>query len=212
MVSSTNNTKINIIRARFYKLIIFHTTTIEAEPLIVDDVIISVDEPNPQETEGFEVSEIVDKPKQSNHEVEKCESKSEVQPVQENVQKCQVNQPVEKKSNRAFFGTFFIVIVCSCIGAYTFNYLNPQLLNGLEQISSTMQEYFTMIQMRIEETCGIDMPKMISGSLSALIFLVSLNILFSDEKRFKAFIEFVWGVFICSIVMTGMYFTYYFTA
>lgn len=189
-----------------------HTTTIEAEPLIVDDVVVSVDESNPQDSEDFELSEIVDEPKSSNDEVKKEESKTEEQPVQENVQKCQVNQPTEKKSYGAFLVVFFILIVCTCIMASKFNYLNPQLLNEPEQISSTMQEYSAMIQMRIEETSGIDMPKMISGSVSALIFLVSLNAFFSDEKRFKAFIEFVWGVFICSVVMTGMYFTYDLTA
>lgn len=178
----------------FYCFTVIHgyyfCISVETEPLIVDDVAVSADESNARESKSLPFDAII-------------ESKPTVEEeqVQEVVQEV-VKEVSEKEAPEApKSGVMMLVGLLSIfVGFYTFG------CRGM--ISDVLEQLYG----QVEEESGIVMSKLIYGSSSALAILIGLNTFFVTEKRLKACIEFVWGVLICSIIMTGIYFTYDFTA
>jgi len=76
------------------------------------------------------------------------------------------------------------------------------------KLFSPLQAHSIMLQIRVEDATGVEMHQIVTGVVGSMLFLVAMKGIFASEKRLKALIEFVWGVFICSIVISGMYFTY----
>lgn len=182
---------------------IFAKKRVEADPLIVDD-ISSMDEFDPQEKDRFE-----DELKPDEVEVQEPQSASEV--VTEEVVKEEVFQDitVEKTDKSKSSGSALaiaVVLLSVCIGVYKYNHMNT--INVLNQMYSAVVSCSATIQSNVKERSGLEMPKLIFGSISSLGLLAILKNFIADEKKLTSFMEFVWGVFVCSLVMTGMYFTY----